>query len=109
MQRPRDLIASVVASWRDVARRNAGRPQCHDRLSIYAGTESDYLSSMASILSLVKQRKAGVAARKVGGYGELIRLEAERRKANGQGQVELEKASGRYVFKPKKPAPSSAR
>ncbi|AYO75514.1 MULTISPECIES: hypothetical protein [Alphaproteobacteria] len=62
---------------------------------------------MASILTLGQQRKAGTAARKVGGYGELIRLETERRKAKGQGKIVLEASTGRYIFQPKKTAPAS--
>jgi hypothetical protein len=59
---------------------------------------------MASILSIGKQRKAGAAARKVGGYSELIRIEAERRKAKGQGHVVRESKNGRFIFKAVKPA-----
>lgn len=53
---------------------------------------------MASILTLDEQRRTGAAARKVGGYGELIRIEAERRQAKGQGHVVRDAKSGRYSF-----------
>jgi len=53
---------------------------------------------MASILTIDQQRTAGSAARKVGGYSELIRLERERRAAKGHGHVERESGTGRVVF-----------
>jgi hypothetical protein len=55
---------------------------------------------MATIMTIGEQRRAGEAARKVGGYSELIRLETERRQAKGKGHVVRDGASGRYSFKP---------
>lgn len=55
---------------------------------------------MASILTIDEQRRAGEAARKVGGYSELIRLEEERRAAKGFGRLERDPSSGRYSFAP---------
>ncbi|WP_242121273.1 hypothetical protein [Sphingomonas lacusdianchii] len=57
---------------------------------------------MASILTLGQQRQAGSAARKVGGYDELVRLEIERRQAQGKGQLARDGATGRFIFKPTK-------
>lgn len=59
---------------------------------------------MATILTIDQQRTAGSAARKVGGYGELIRLEGERRAAKGQGVVQRDAGSGRFVFTKKSDA-----
>jgi len=59
-----------------------------------------YIGFMATIMTIGEQRRAGEAARKVGGYSELIRLETERRKAKGQGHVVRDNASGRYTFSP---------
>ena len=53
---------------------------------------------MATILTIEQQRTAGSAARKVGGYAELIRLEGERRAAKGKGRVQREGATGRVIF-----------
>jgi hypothetical protein len=53
---------------------------------------------MATILTPDQQRTASAAARKAGGYDELIRLERERRAANGNGQVEWDRALNRAVF-----------
>jgi hypothetical protein len=53
---------------------------------------------MASFLTLNQQRTAGAAARKAGGYDELIRLEKERRKAKGNGQVKRDASTGRVIF-----------
>lgn len=55
---------------------------------------------MATIMTVGEQRRAGEAARKVGGYSELIRLESERREANGQGRVVRDSSNGHYSFKP---------
>ena len=54
---------------------------------------------MTAITTTAQQVKAARAARKAGGYGELIRLEAERRAAGGQGQV-VRDATGRFSFQP---------
>ena len=56
---------------------------------------------MASILTIDQQRTAGSAAKKVGGYAELIRLETERRAAKGKGRVQREGTTGRFVFSDK--------
>jgi len=64
-----------------------------------------YLTLMATIMTIGEQRRAGEAARKVGGYSELIRLETERREAKGKGHVVRDGASGRYSFKAGHAAP----
>ncbi len=56
---------------------------------------------MAMILTPDQQHTASAAARKAGGYDELIRLERERRAANGNGQVEWDRDHSRAVFVPK--------
>lgn len=53
---------------------------------------------MATIMTIGEQRRAGEAARRVGGYSELIRIESERRKAKGEGHVTRDAKSGRYSF-----------
>ena len=68
-------------------------------LRVYLLSQKVYINLMASILTNDQQRTAGSAARKVGGYAELIRLEGERRAAKGQGHVQRESATGRFVFK----------
>ena len=60
---------------------------------------------MATIMTVGEQRRAGDAARKVGGYSELIRIESERRDAKGQGHVVRNASSGQYSFKPGAPSP----
>lgn len=55
---------------------------------------------MATIMTVGEQRRAGDAARKVGGYSELIRIESERRDAKGKGHVVHHASSGQYFFKP---------
>jgi hypothetical protein len=65
-------------------------------------TSTSYIGRMATIMTIGEQRRAGEAARKVGGYSELIRLETERRKAKGQGHVVRDTTSGRYSFSPTK-------
>jgi hypothetical protein len=60
---------------------------------------------MATILTIDQQRTAGSAARKVGGYAELIRLERERRAAKGQGHIERDANSGRISFTDKSTSP----
>jgi hypothetical protein len=64
-----------------------------------------YINGMATIMTIGEQRRAGEAARKVGGYSELIRLETERREAKGNGRVVRDAANGRYTFKPGTAAP----
>lgn len=64
-----------------------------------------YIGAMATIMTIDEQRRAGAAARKVGGYTELIRLETERRAAKGKGQVVRDAANGRYSFAPADPKP----
>jgi hypothetical protein len=71
---------------------------------VYDTQEWYYLSIMASILTIDQQRTAGSAARKVGGYAELIRLEQERRAAKGQGHIQKDQ-SGRVVFTGKSATP----
>jgi hypothetical protein len=63
-----------------------------------APSPAPYMNGMASILTIGEQRRVGAAARKVGGYDELIRLESERRRAKGLGHVERDDKSGRYSF-----------
>ncbi|QFI61864.1 hypothetical protein D0Y83_00140 [Qipengyuania flava] len=41
---------------------------------------SPYLGNMASLMTVKEQRKAGRAARMVGGYSKLIEMQSERRK-----------------------------
>jgi hypothetical protein len=60
---------------------------------------------MATILTIDQQRTAGSAARKVGGYAELIRLERERRAAKGGGHIERDASSGRISFTGKSATP----
>lgn len=60
---------------------------------------------MATIMTVGEQRRAGEAARKVGGYSELIRLESERRDAKGKGHVVIDSSSGHYSFKPGSASP----
>lgn len=52
------------------------------------------------ITTTAQQVKAARAARKAGGYSELIRLEAERRAAGGQGRV-VRNADGGFSYEPK--------
>ncbi|MBB4859197.1 hypothetical protein HNO88_002526 [Novosphingobium chloroacetimidivorans] len=59
-----------------------------------------YIDHMATIMRTDEQRRAGAAARKVGGYSELIRLETERRAAKGAGRVVKDGVSWRYSFAP---------
>lgn len=53
---------------------------------------------MTAITTTAQQVKAARAARKAGGYSELIRLEAERRAAGGQGKVVRDATTGRFRF-----------
>lgn len=64
-----------------------------------------YIALMATIMTIGEQRRAGEAARKVGGYSELIRLETERREAKGKGHVVRDVSNGRYSFKPTSASP----
>ena len=65
---------------------------------VYQREERVYILHMATILTIDQQRTAGSAAKKVGGYAELIRLEGERRAAKGKGHVQREAGTGRFVF-----------
>lgn len=95
------LAERGLASRPSLARRTAGQ-------LLDAPDQRDYLGPMASIMTIQEQRRAGAAARKVGGYSEIIRLESERRKAGGNGHVVRDTKSGRYTYeraadsKPKK-------
>lgn len=62
---------------------------------------------MATILTTREQKQAGEAARRVGGYSELIRLETERRQAKGKGTVVRDASNGRYSFAPSSAAPKN--
>lgn len=46
-----------------------------------------------------QQIRAAAAARAVGGYDELIRLEAERRAAGGRGGIVRDPETGRYSWR----------
>ena len=63
-----------------------------------AACGADYLTAMTAVTTTDQQVRAGEAARNAGGYSELVRLEAERRAANGQGQVVRDPATGRLSF-----------
>jgi hypothetical protein len=65
---------------------------------VYRERERHYSQVMASILTTEQQRTAGAAARKAGGYAEVIRLERERRAAKGQGSIQRDSRSGRLTF-----------
>lgn len=68
--------------------------------SLYVDAGRDYLCSMASVLTVHEQSQTSAAARAVGGYEELLRLEKERRKLERQGIVARVRkdASGRYAL-----------
>ena len=69
------------------------------RWSLDAATNYNYLERMTAVTTTDQQVRAAEAARNAGGYSELVRLEAERRAANGQGQV-VRNASGQLTFQP---------
>ena len=52
-----------------------------------------------------QQIRAAIAARNVGGYDELIRLEAERRAAGGRGGIVRDPATGRCSWRPEPSTP----
>lgn len=60
----------------------------------------DYLVSMASVLTVREQEQTSAAARAVGGYEELLKLEQQRRKLRRRGiDAEVQRdAAGRYIL-----------
>ena len=51
------------------------------------------------VTTTAQQIKAARAARKAGGYDELIRLEVERRAAGGRGGVVRDSETGRFSWR----------
>jgi len=66
---------------------------------LYAARNDAYIASVATILTPREQSQTAAAARKVGGYDELLRLERERRQISRDGsatRVHRDPASGRF-------------
>lgn len=57
---------------------------------------------MGAITTPVQQANTALAARRVGGYAELVRLAREQAAAGGQGQLRRN-ADGRWVIAPPGP------
>ena len=54
--------------------------------SLYGDAGSEYQPSMATILSAREQTETGSLARRVGGYANMLRLEAELKALEDRGQ-----------------------
>jgi len=65
---------------------------------LYAVGQSTYLECMTTITSRQEQRHTASAARRVGGYSELVRLESERLQRGGGGSVAQNPQTGRFVI-----------
>lgn len=69
---------------------------------LVSGTNEDYVQGMASVLTVREQQQTSAAARRVGGYDELLRLERERRQLAREGattRVARDAATGRIVIR----------
>ncbi|WP_170318455.1 hypothetical protein [Sphingomonas sp. PAMC 26621] len=57
-----------------------------NRSSLYVDAGRGYLPGMATILSVREQTETGALARRVGGYANMLRLEAELKALEDHGQ-----------------------
>lgn len=72
------------------------------RPTLYDGAPWVYLWSMATITTRQNQRSTALAARRVGGYSELIRLSGERKRSSA-AVVARDASTGRFSITIKPP------
>lgn len=69
-------------------------------MRLYRWHLGDYLIAMASVLTVREQEQTSAAARAVGGYEELLKLEQQRRQLSRRGIAARvqRNGSGRYIL-----------
>ena len=69
--------------------------------ALYVPLPGSYIKTMTSVLTVREQAETSEAARKVGGYAELMRLQDERRAIKRRGKVAKlvrEPQTGRFKY-----------